>query len=255
MFINNLNPVLLRLGPLEVRYYGIMFALGFVIAYFFLRWWARQGKVKNFKPHQVEDYLLYILIGSVLGSRLVYVIFYNLPFYLSNLSEIVAVWHGGLSFHGGFLGAIAAAFYYCRKHNIHFWQMADATAIPLAIGLFFGRIANFINGELYGRVTSLPWCVKFNAVDGCRHPSQIYEALKNLLIFSVLWKIKDKKHPDGFLMLTFVMMYSFIRFFIEFVRQPDSQLGVVFAGLTMGQLFCIVMFAIGSYFMYKIHRK
>lgn len=255
MFIHDIDPVFLRLGPIELRYYGLIFALGFVIAYFFLRWWAGQGKVQNFNPEKVEDFLLYLLIGVVLGSRLAYVIFYNLPYYLDSPLEMLAVWKGGLSFHGGLIGGLVAGYIYSRKHKVPFLQLADAVAIPLAAGLFFGRIANFINGELYGRITNLSWCVQFKGAEGCRHPSQIYEALKNLFISFTLFKLKDKTHPDGFLMILFVMMYSFIRFFIEFVREPDPQLGFIFAGLTMGQLLNIVMFSAGAYFMYKIHRK
>lgn len=255
MFINNLDPVFLRLGPLEIRYYGLAYVLGFLLAYIFIRWWAGKGSVKNFRPEQAEDYLLYILIGAILGARIFYILFYNLSYYLSNPAEIIAVWHGGLSFHGGLIGAIAAGVLYCRHHKVSFWQMADASAIPLAIGLFFGRIANFINGELYGRITNLPWCVQFKGVDGCRHPSQLYESLKNLFIFTVLWRLKGKRHKDGFLFLSFILMYSFIRFFIEFVREPDPQLGFIILGMTMGQILNIVMFAIGAYLMYKIHKR
>ncbi len=255
MFVHNIDPVLLRVGGLEVRYYGLIFALGFLFAYFFLRWWAGKGRIKNFSKENVDPFLFYVIMGVVLGARLFYVIFYNLSYYLENPTEIIAVWRGGLSFHGGLVGGLLGGLLYSRIKKIPALQLADASAIPLAFGLIFGRIANFINGELYGRVTSVSWCVQFPGAEGCRHPSQIYEALKNLFITIVLWNLKDRKHPDGFLFGMFVVLYSFIRFFIEFVREPDPQLGLVLFGLTMGQVLNIVMFMIGIIFIYHIHNN
>ena len=254
MFIPNIDPVLLRLGPFEIRYYGLFFVLGFVIAYFILNYLVKKREIKLTKD-DVADFLLHIIIGAVLGARLLYIFAYNLHFYLQNPFEMIAIWHGGLSFHGGLIGAAIAGLYFCRKKKIDFYTMADIMAIPLALGLALGRLGNFTNGELYGRVTDVPWAVKFPDAEGFRHPSQIYEALKNLIIFFTLWLIKNKDLPKGFLFWLFVVMYSALRFIIEFFRQPDEQLGFIIGFLSMGQVLSIVMFAVGIYFMHKITRK
>ncbi|MBW2977187.1 prolipoprotein diacylglyceryl transferase [Candidatus Woesearchaeota archaeon] len=254
MFVHSIDPVLLRLGPFEVRYYGLFFVLGFVMAYFIIGYLADKKKL-GLKKEDVADFLLYIIIGTILGARIFYVLVYNLPFYLENPLEIIAVWHGGLSFHGGFIGAVIAVIYFCRKKKISFYELADIAVIPLALGLALGRIGNFINGELYGRITNVPWAVEFPGAEGFRHPSQIYESFKNLLIFFVLWKIKDKKLPKGFLSWLFVVMYSALRFFVEFFRAPDEQIGFFFGFLTIGQVLSLVMFLVGTVFLYKINKK
>ena len=254
MFIHNINPVLLRLGPFEIRYYGLFYVLGFVMAYFIIDYFAKKKKISLSKDN-IADFLLYIIIGTVLGARVFYVIIYNLPFYLSNPFEIIAVWHGGLSFHGGLTGAVIAAFYFCKRKKIDFYEIADITVIPLALGLALGRIGNFINGELYGRITNVPWAVRFPDAEGFRHPSQIYASFKDFLIFIVLWKLSDKKLPKGFIFWLFVAMYSALRFIVEFFRQPDEQLGFIFSFLTMGQILSITMFLTGAYFMYHVYKK
>lgn len=256
MFYNSIDPVLFRLGSLEIRYYGIIYALGFIIAYFMIYYLAKKGRLKITKD-DVADFVFYLLIGTVIGARVFYVVFYDPAYFISNPLMIPAVWHGGLSFHGGLVGAIIAGFIFCRKKKISFYEIADIAVIPLALGLFFGRIANFINGELVGRITNVPWCVKFQNYEGCRHPSQIYEAIKNLFMFFVLWfaydlKTKGKKLPSGFLFWLFVAMYSVLRFFIEFFRMPDEQLGFIAFGLTMGQILNVVMFVIAVFFLFRI---
>ena len=254
MFMHNINPVLLRLGPFEIRYYGLFYVLGFVMAYFIIDYLAKKKKISLSKD-DIADFLLYIIVGTVLGARIFYIIFYNLPFYLSNPFEMLAVWHGGLSFHGGLIGSVIAGFYFCKRKKIDFYEIADITVIPLALGLALGRIGNFINGELYGRITDVPWAVKFPDAEGFRHPSQIYESFKNLLIFSTLWIIKDKKLPRGFIFWLFVVMYSALRFIVEFTREPDEQLGFIIGFLSMGQVLSIVMFAIGIFFIYRVSHK
>lgn len=256
MFYNNIDPVLFRLGSLEIRYYGIIYALCFVIAYFMIYHLAKKGRLKLTKD-DVADFVFYLLIGTVIGARVFYVVFYDPAYFISNPLMIPAVWHGGLSFHGGLVGAVIASLLFCKKKKISFYEIADIAVIPLALGLFLGRIANFINGELVGRITNVPWCVKFQNFEGCRHPSQIYEAAKNLFMFFVLWiaydlKTKGKKLPSGFLFWLFVVMYSVLRFFIEFFRMPDEQLGFIVFGLTMGQILNIAMLAAGIFFLVKI---
>ena len=252
MFIHNINPVLLRLGPFEIRYYGLFFVLGFVMAYFILNYLAKKKELSLSKD-DIADFLLYVIIGTVLVARVFYIIFYNLPFYLSNPFEMFAIWHGGLSFHGGFIGAAIAGFYFCKRKRIDFYEIADISVIPLAFGLALGRLGNFINGELYGRITNAPWAVKFPDAEGFRHPSQIYESLKNLLIFFTLWNLNNKKFPKGFIFWLFMVMYSALRFIVEFFRQPDEQIGFI-GFLTMGQVLSIVMFVVGIVFIYRIHK-
>lgn len=252
MFYDNIDPVLFNIGPFEIRYYGIIYALGFIIAYFFIYYLAKERKL-SLSRDDVADLIFYLIIGTVVGARLFEVLIYNPIYYFNNPSEIIALWHGGLSFHGGLIGASLAAYLYCRKKKIGFYDIADIAVIPLAIGLFMGRIANFLNSELVGRITNVPWCVKFKMYEGCRHPSQLYESAKNLLIFGVLWWLKDKKLKKGVMFWSFVLMYSALRFFIEFVREPDSQIGFIL-GLTMGQWLCMIMFGVGVYFLFKVNR-
>ncbi len=253
MFYNNIDPTLLRLGPFEIRYYGVIYVLGFVIAYFLIYYLAKEKKLELSKD-DVADLIFYLIIGTVVGARLFEVLVYNLPYYLANPFEIIAVWHGGLSFHGGLIGAMVAAVIYCKKKKVGFYDIADIAVIPLAFGLFLGRIGNFINGELVGRIADVPWCVKFKNYSGCRHPSQLYESFKNLVIFSVLWFIKDKKLKKGLMFWSFVLMYSVFRFFVEFFRAPDSQIGFIL-GLTMGQWLNVIMFVVGVYFFVRINKK
>ena len=253
MFYNNINPTFLKLGPFEIRYYGIIFVIGFIIAFFLIRYLAKKREL-NLSKDDVWDLLFYIALGAVIGARLFEVIVYNFPYYLANPFEIIAVWHGGLSFHGGLIGALSAGWLFFRKKKIGFYELADIVVVPLAFGLFLGRIANYINGELVGRATSVPWCVKFRNYDGCRHPSQLYESAKNLFMFFVLWNLKDRKIKKGTMFWGFVLMYSFLRFFIEFFREPDSQLGFIY-GLTMGQWLNVLMFIVGGVFMWRVQKK
>jgi phosphatidylglycerol---prolipoprotein diacylglyceryl transferase len=254
MFIHNIDPVLLRLGPFEIRYYGLFFVLGFVMAYFILNYLAKR-KHLDLAKDDVADFLLYIIVGAVMGARIFYVFVYNLQFYLSNPLETIAIWHGGLSFHGGLVGAVLAGAFFCRRKKLSFYQMADISVIPLALGLALGRLGNFTNGELYGRVTDVPWAVQFSGAEGFRHPSQIYASFKNLLIFFTLWFVKDKKFPPGFMFWLFVIMYSALRFIVEFFRQPDEQLGFIIGFLSMGQVLSVIMLIVGIAFMHSVVKR
>lgn len=245
VFYNNFNPIIATLGPFEIRWYGVMYVVAFVIAYFMILYLARQRKVK-LTVEQLSDLIAYVIVGMILGARTFYVLFYNLSFYLTNPLEIFAVWHGGLSFHGALLGIILAGYLFCRRKKINFYDIADIAVIPAALGMSLGRIGNFINGELYGRITDVPWAVKFSGVDGFRHPSQLYESFYDLVIFLVLWAMKDRRLPKGTLFWSMIAMYGLFRFVAEFFRQPDAQLGFVYAGLSMGQLLSLPMFLVGA---------
>ena len=254
MFIHNIDPVLLSIGPFQIRYYGLFFVLAFVMAYFLLVHFAKRKELSVTKD-DIADLILYIIIGAVLGARIFYVFVYNLPFYLSNPFEIIAVWHGGLSFHGGIIGAVIAGIYFTKRKKIDFYELADIVVIPLALGLVLGRLGNFINGELYGRIADVPWAVKFPDAEGFRHPSQIYASFKDWLIFFTLWVIKDKNLPKGFMFWLFVVMYSTLRFIVGFFRAPDPQLGFILGPLTMGQILSIIMFFVGIFFINRVYKK
>ncbi|MBW3023108.1 prolipoprotein diacylglyceryl transferase [Candidatus Woesearchaeota archaeon] len=255
MFYSHINPVLAAIGSVEIRFYGLVYAVSFILLYFFLVYLSKQRKL-GLTAAQLSDLVLWLIIGLIVGARAFYVIFYNLRFYLANPLEIAMVWHGGMSFHGGLVGLVIIALIFCRKHKIKFYGLADIIVIPAGVFLMLGRIANFINGELYGRITSVPWAVKFHNVEGFRHPSQIYESFKNLVIFSILWFVKDiKKLAPGFIFWLFISLFGLLRFLVEFLRMPDSQLGFVLGNLSMGQILSLPMFAIGMVMLFVVSRK
>lgn len=246
MFYHNINPILVSFGPFEIRYYGIIYALGFILAYFFLRHFIRQKKLKM-SEQELDTYLVYLIIGVVLGARLFEILFYNLSWYLAHPAEFIAIWHGGLSFHGGLVGAIISTWLFCKKKQLHFLHLADYIVIPAALGLALGRIGNFLNGELPGRITAVPWAVQFPGFDGFRHPSQVYESIKNLIIFSILLVHVKKQHKDGYLFGLFLFWYGLLRFLIEFVREPETMVWF----LTMGQALSIPVIILGLYLIMK----
>lgn len=243
-FTSHLNPVFLRIGNLEIRYYGLIWLFSFFITLKLFNFLVERKKI-GISKQEVFDLVFYILLGGILGARLFYVLVYNFGFYLTHTWEMFAIWHGGLSVHGGILGGLLGGLIYCRRKKVDFFALADIFVIPLALCLCLGRIGNFINGELYGRISSLPWAVKFPGVDGFRHPSQIYESLKNLIIFVFLWNLNKKRLKKGILFFSFIALYSLFRFLVEFFRQPDFQIGFLWENLTLGQLICIPFLLIG----------
>jgi phosphatidylglycerol:prolipoprotein diacylglycerol transferase len=259
MFYHNINPVLLEIGPVQVRYYGLFWAIGFVIAYFLIYYLAKRKELPLTKD-DAADFLAYEIIGIILGARIVYVLFYNLQFYLESPLEIFALWHGGLSFHGGLTGAVIAGYLFCKKKKTEFYDLADIAVIPVALGLALGRLGNLANAELYGRIANVPWCIDYSKNQfvevpaGCRHPSQIYASFKNLIIFAVLWFIKDKKMPKGFMFWSFVALYGLFRTIVEFFRQPDEQIGFIFNYFTMGQLLSFPLFLLGLYMLFRLKK-
>ncbi len=250
MFYHDINPIIASIGPFEIRWYGLMYALSFAYLYFMISFLAKRKKIKITKQ-EVEFFVLLETVALLVGARLFEVIVYNPLHYLANPLKILAVWEGGLSFHGGLIGMFVVGYWFCKKKKINPLQMADIMVIPVGIALFLGRMGNFINGELYGRITDLPWCFKFKGAEGCRHPSQLYEAAKNLVIFGVMWTIKDKKQPHGFFFALFLMMYGTLRFLIEFVREPEVMVGF----LTMGQFLCVLMIIAGGVLMWYLKKQ
>jgi len=191
--IVQIDPVIFSLGPVQVRWYGLMYVIGFMISGYLARKLVDRGFFKVTKE-KVDSLITTMLIGMILGARIIYVIVYNWDYYSNHLLESFAVWQGGLSFHGALLGLLAGGFVFAKRNKISWAQVMDVTALVGTPGLFFGRIGNFINGELVGRVTDVSWCFNFNGYDGCRHPSQLYESAKNLLIFGTLWNLKNKNY-------------------------------------------------------------
>jgi phosphatidylglycerol---prolipoprotein diacylglyceryl transferase len=241
-----IDPVFLRLGPLEFRWYGLMYIIGFLAAYFIIKSQVKRRGM-GLSTDAVADIVFFIAMGVVLGGRSGYILFYNLSWYLAHPLKVFAVWEGGMSFHGGFLGAVVAALYIFRKNGLGFVQMADIVALTVPVGLGLGRLGNFINGELYGRVTSHPFGVVFPGGGPLpRHPSQLYEALlEGVLLFTVLWCLSRLKTPQGTLFWSFVAGYGLVRFCVEFFREPDQQLGFLWGGATMGQLLSLPMLVVG----------
>lgn len=250
-----LDPVLFRIGPIEIRWYGIMYLVGFGIAYLIIR---SEFRRKN-GPLPVDaagDFLFYLIVGLMLGARIGYVIFYNPEVYLDQPWEIFAVWRGGMSFHGGMIGMIISGWMFSRSRKVSFLELADIGSLSVPMGLMAGRIGNFINGELYGRVTSVPWGLVFPGGGNLpRHPSQLYEALfEGPVLFLILWILRRRVTRNGSILCLFIIIYGFFRFMIEFFREPDVQLGYLYLGLTMGQILCLVMIAGGMILFLAIKR-
>jgi len=241
-----IDPVLIELGPLTIRWYALAYIFGILIGWHLIRKMAQEPPILA-EPEVIDDFLTWVAIGIIVGGRLGYVIFYNYSYYIENLENIFAIWKGGMSFHGGFLGVCIAAILYCLKHKLNIWRFGDLICVVAPIGLFFGRIANFINGELFGRPTLMPWGVVFPRGGNLpRHPSQIYEAIfEGLLLFFLLWILSRRefviKRP-GLLIGLFCLLYGAARAAIEVFREPDIQIGYLgFNTLTMGQLLSIPM--------------
>jgi phosphatidylglycerol:prolipoprotein diacylglycerol transferase len=242
----NLDPTIFTLGPLSVRWYGLMYVLGFIWAGFIGKKLIKQGYFPL--PIKYFDSLFsYALVGIVLGARVLFVLVYNPDYYFSHPWEIFAIWKGGLSFHGAFLGLMIALYFFARKVKLSVLVVWDSCVLMGALGIFFGRLGNFINGELWGRVTELPWGVIFpNAGGQARHPSQIYEALtEGLLVFAFLWLLKPRVKKAGVLASWYPISYGVARFFTEFFREPDPQLGYYLGFFSMGQILCVLLVLLG----------
>lgn len=242
----HINPVLIHLGPLEVRWYGLMYVIGFLLAYFILIKTSRREHY-DLSKQEVGDLLTFCIVGVIVGARLGYCLIYNFSYYFHQPLKVFAVWEGGMSFHGGLIGAATAGWIYARRRKKSFLMIADLGALAAPLGLFFGRIGNFINGELYGRVTTVPWGMVFPGAGPLpRHPSQLYEAFfEGVVLFLLLLWLSRKRIPHGALMGTFLVGYGVFRFFLEFFRQPDPQLGFVLGPFTMGQVLCSIMVVAG----------
>lgn len=249
----NISPEIIKIGPLSVRWYGLMYLIGFICSYLIVK-----GEIKRRGLRVERDFLenlyFYLILGLLVGARLGYVIFYNLPYYINHPLEVFAIWQGGMSFHGGLIGVIVAAFIFTKTRKFDFFTLTDMLVITAPIGLGLGRIGNFINGELFGRITDVPWAMVFPEGGPLpRHPSQLYEAvLEGVLLFIILWFLKDKFTRSGIVSSLFLILYGVFRFFVEFFREPDPQIGYIMGIFTMGQVLCCLMILTGlSLFFYR----
>ena len=256
MFIHNLDPFIFNFGFFAVRWYSLAYILGI-----FIGWWygkkiisdMSERSKENFIANDFDDLIAYLIISMIIGGRIGYVIFYNPIYYFNNPAEILKIWLGGMSFHGALLGIILGTYYFAVKKNIKTFFLLDIIACVSPIGIFFGRIANFINGELVGKVSNISWSVIFPSIDMMpRHPSQLYEALlEGLFLFLILIYFRNKfLNKPGVISGLFLILYSIFRFFIEFYRAPDEQLGYIFLNFTMGQIVSLIFILSGIILFY-----
>ncbi len=256
MFINNFDPVAFSLLSIEIRWYSLAYIFGIVIGWIYIKKFLIKDDLSN---KHFDDLISYLIIGIIVGGRLGYVVFYNFDYYWSLPLKVFYIWEGGMSFHGGLVGVIVSTFIFSRKNNLSTFLYLDCISVVAPIGIFFGRIANFLNSELYGKETAVPWGIIFQKVDNIqRHPSQIYEAfLEGLLLFVILSILAKKNflNKNGFLSSIFLILYSVFRFITEFFREPDIQLGYLFLNFSMGQILTIFLFFLGIIIFVKNENK
>lgn len=253
IFLHNFNPILLDFGSIKLTYYGLSYAIGVILGLVYLKKINKRQKLAEDKI--LDEVITYAILGIILGGRLGYVIFYNPLDYLEDPMTIFETWKGGMSFHGGLIGFLLAIVLYCRKYKLEFWKVMDLMALVAPIGLFFGRVANFINGELYGRATNGDWGVIFPyGGDFPRHPSQLYEAfLEGMVMFiclNILYYKTDIYKESKVISGLFLIMYGAFRILVEVFREPDQHIGIV-GFLTMGQILSLPMIFIGICLLYR----
>ena len=251
MFINNFDPVAFQVFSIEIRWYSLAYIVGIVFGWIYCNKFLIKDQDKKY---QFDDYITYLIIGIIVGGRLGYVFIYNPSYYLENLIEIPMIWNGGMSFHGAVIGIIFATIIFGKKNNQNIFYYLDLVALSAPIGIFLGRIANFLNSELYGRETDIIWSVKFIQIDNLnRHPSQIYEAIFEGMVLFILLNFFHHKisKKNGLISSLFIIFYSVFRFFIEFTREPDAQIGLVIFNMSLGQIISVIFFITGAILFYK----
>ncbi len=257
LYYPNINPIAFHIGKIEVHWYGIMYLISFCVCYLLARYRAKKPN-SGWNSDQVADLVFYVALGVILGGRIGYVLFYNFSYYLHHPALFFAIWDGGMSFHGGLIGVICACWFFQRKYRKGLFAVTDFIAPLVPFGLAAGRLGNFINGELVGRITTVPWGMVYPGYGPLpRHPSEIYEfLLEGVLLFTFLWCYSIKPRPRMTLSALFLIGYAIVRFFCEFFRQPDPQLHFIAWGwLTRGQELSIPMFLLGLFLLYLVHRR
>ena len=251
MFINNFDPVAFQILSFEIRWYSLAYIIGITLGWLY----CKKRLIKDSYILEIfDDFISYLIIGVILGGRIGYVLFYNIKYYLENPIEILMIWNGGMSFHGGLIGVLIASKLFSNKHKVNQFIFLDLVSLSAPIGIFFGRIANFINSELYGRASELPWSVKFILIDNIkRHPSQLYEAFfEGIILFLILQYFFKKNYLEkpGLISGLFLIFYSLFRFFTEFFRSPDPQIGYLILNLTLGQSISVLFLVMGFLLFY-----
>jgi len=252
----HINPVIFKVGPFSVRWYGLMYVVSFFVCLYLCKYQLKERGKKDLIPF-LENLLFYSFIGLIIGARIGFCFFYYPEYYLKHPLQIFAVWKGGMSFHGGLIGAVLTGYYYVKKHRQSFLWWADLIVVTAPVTLFFGRIGNFINGEIYGKCTTLPWGMIFPAAPNCpRHPDQLYECIvTGLFLFIFMWKLRNKPWPNGAKLGVFLIAYGILRFFFEFIRVPAQGFPLLFGWMTMGQVLCIGMILFGIGLLWWVFRK
>ena len=251
MFVNNLDPVAISLFNIDIRWYSLAYIFGLIFSIQYGKFLITKNNFFEFEKDILDDYLPYAILGIILGGRIGYILFYDLTFYIKNPIEIFYIWQGGMSFHGGLVGIILISLYFVKKKQIDFYVFSDLLALISPIGLFLGRVANFINSELIGLPSNLPWSVIFVKIDQIpRHPSQLYEALlEGIMLFLILNLIFKFKKIKGYISAYFLILYSFFRIVSEQFRLPDEHLGYVLGNLSMGIILSIIILLIGIFIL------
>lgn len=251
MFINNLDPIAITIFNIDIRWYSLAYIIGLILAIQFGKFLIKKNNFFNFNSNILDEYLPFAIIGIILGGRLGYVLFYDLNFFLQNPINIFFIWEGGMSFHGGLVGIIVISVFFAKKNSLEFYKFTDLLSLITPIGLFLGRLANFINSELIGIPTNVPWSVIFIKIDNLpRHPSQIYEALlEGIMLFLLLNIIFKFKKIKGLMSSYFLIFYSIFRIFSEQFRLPDEQIGYIFNLISMGTLLSLIMLITGVFLL------
>ena len=244
----NVDPNLINIGIFQIRYYGIIYVLGFIITFFYLNY-LRKKQILELSKEKIYDLIFYLVIGVILGSRIFEVLFWQPSYYFSNPLQILAIWNGGLSFHGGLVGAVIATFMFSKKNNINFLKLLDIIIIPATLALALGRIGNLLNSEIYGTITNVPWCFNFENVEGCRHPYQIYASLGHLFSFFILLILNKKQRTHGKIFWNGILLFGLTRFVLDFWRDDP-----LFLRLNLGQYFSIPLIIISLIFLLRKNR-
>lgn len=247
MFEHNLSPFVFQINGLGIRWYSLVYIFGFLLCIYFLKKHKNSLKIND---EDIYDFSTYLILWVVFGARLFEVLVWEPGFYFSNPLEIIKIWHGGMSFHGGLIGALIVTYLFCKKKKLDFWIIADLLVIPGILALAFGRIANFVNAELIGTVTNVKWCVNYSNVENCRHPSQLYAAVYRFLLFFYLLVISKKLFKPGFIFWNFVFLESIGRFIVDFYREDT-----LYIGLSIGQLSSAVLIIISLIVFIKSYKE